>query len=41
MFIKEERINAFIEATIENQKNSIKEDGVIRFDVLQCKDDPR
>jgi len=40
MFIKEERIDAFIEATIENQKNSIKEDGVIRFDVLQCKDDP-
>jgi len=31
MFIKEERIDAFIEATIENQKNSIKEDGVIPF----------
>ena len=39
MFIKSERIDSFIEATIENQKNSIKEDGVIRFDVLQCKDD--
>jgi autoinducer 2-degrading protein len=40
MFIKEEFVGSFIEATIENQKNSIKEAGVIRFDVLQCKDDP-
>jgi len=40
MFIKEERIDAFIKATIENQKESVKEEGVIRFDVLQGKDDP-
>jgi len=40
MFVKEEHIATFIKATIENQKHSIKEEGVIRFDVLQCKDDP-
>lgn len=37
--IKHEFIKAFIEATIENQKNSIKEEGIVRFDVLQSKDD--
>ncbi|MBU3113839.1 putative quinol monooxygenase [Clostridium lacusfryxellense] len=40
MFIKAEFVGSFIEATIENQKNSIKEAGVIRFDVLQGKDEP-
>ncbi|HEY8892580.1 MAG TPA: putative quinol monooxygenase [Clostridium sp.] len=37
--VKDECIETFIEATIENQKNSIKEEGIIRFDVLQNKDD--
>lgn len=35
--VKDECIDAFIAATIENQKNSIKEEGIIRFDVLQNK----
>ncbi|MFT5871580.1 MAG: autoinducer 2-degrading protein [Clostridium sp.] len=39
MFIKEERIDSFIEATIENRQESVKEEGIIRFDVLQNKDD--
>lgn len=40
MFLKEERVDAFIEASTENRQESIKEEGIIRFDVLQCKDDP-
>src|SRR5665647_2691620 len=40
IFIKEEYLDAFIEATMENRKNSVKEEGIIRFDILQCKDDP-
>ena len=37
-YIKIEHTKEFIEATIENQKNSIKEKGIISFDFLQCKD---
>jgi len=36
---REETISAFKEATIKNAKNSIKEPGIIRFDVLQQEDD--
>ncbi|MBN2541509.1 antibiotic biosynthesis monooxygenase [bacterium] len=39
VYVKEEYIDDFIEATIENHKNSILEPGNMRFDVLQQKDD--
>jgi (4S)-4-hydroxy-5-phosphonooxypentane-2,3-dione isomerase len=38
--VKPENINQFIEATLENHRNSIKEEGNLRFDVLQHRDDP-
>jgi (4S)-4-hydroxy-5-phosphonooxypentane-2,3-dione isomerase len=38
--VKPEMIEAFKEATIKNAGNSIKEPGVIRFDLLQQQDDP-
>lgn len=38
--VKDENIDAFKEATIENAKNSINEPGVIRFDFCQQEDDP-
>lgn len=38
--VKEEYINNFIEATVENAKNSLKESGVVRFDFAQQTDDP-
>jgi autoinducer 2-degrading protein len=40
VFVKEDRINDFIEATVENHRNSIKEEGNLRFDVLQNASDP-
>ena len=38
-YVKMEHRKEFIEATIENQSNSIKEKGIICFDFFQCKDD--
>jgi len=38
--VKEEHINDFIAATIENHNGTIEEPGNLRFDVLQCKDAP-
>ena len=38
--VKEEFIEAFKEATIENATNSLQEPGVSRFDFLQQNDDP-
>ncbi len=38
--IKTEMVEAFKEATVKNASNSIKEPGVIRFDLLQQQDDP-
>jgi (4S)-4-hydroxy-5-phosphonooxypentane-2,3-dione isomerase len=38
--VKEDQIDAFKRATIENASNSLKEPGVVRFEVLQQKDDP-
>ncbi|MBC8185922.1 antibiotic biosynthesis monooxygenase [candidate division KSB1 bacterium] len=38
--VKEERIEDFKKATLENARNSIKEQGVARFDVIQQQDDP-
>jgi len=38
--VKEEMIEAFKEATIENATNSINEPGVARFDFIQQQGDP-
>ena len=38
--VKEESIEAFITATLENARNSIKESGVVKFDFYQQSDDP-
>jgi quinol monooxygenase YgiN len=38
--VKPDCINAFKEATIENARQSLKEPGITRFDVLQQNDDP-
>jgi quinol monooxygenase YgiN len=38
--VKSEYIDAFIEVTIENVRNSVKETGVARFDFIQQADDP-
>jgi quinol monooxygenase YgiN len=38
--VKAEHIEAFKAATIENARNSVKEPGVARFDVIQQQDDP-
>lgn len=38
--IKPEFIDSFVEATLDNARNSVQEPGVVRFDVLQQQDDP-
>jgi len=38
--VKPEHIGAFKAACIENSRNSLKEPGIARFDVLQQQDDP-
>ena len=38
--VKLDFVNEFREATIENARNSIREPGVARFDVIQRIDDP-
>ena len=38
--VKEDQIEAFRQATLENARNSIKESGIARFDVVQQQDDP-
>ncbi|MGB5218965.1 MAG: antibiotic biosynthesis monooxygenase [Smithella sp.] len=40
VLVKPENINQFIEATIENHRNSVQEKGNLRFDVLQHRDNP-
>ena len=40
ILVKPENINRFIEATIENHNNSVKEKGNLRFDVLRERDNP-
>jgi autoinducer 2-degrading protein len=39
VYVKKEHVQDFINATIENHRNSIQEEGNLRFDVLQCRDD--
>ncbi len=38
--VKPDCIDAFKEATIDNARNSVKEPGIARFDVIQQMDDP-
>ncbi len=38
--VKDDQVEAFKAATVENASNSIAEAGIARFDVLQQKDDP-
>jgi len=38
--VKLESVDAFIAATLENARNSIREPGIVRFDVVQQADDP-
>ena len=38
--VKPESVAAFIDATIENARNSVQEPGIARFDVVQQIDDP-
>lgn len=38
--VKPGQAEAFKEATIENARNSLEEQGVARFDVIQQQDDP-
>ncbi len=38
--VKEDSVAAFKEATVENAKNSINEEGIARFDFVQQQDDP-
>ncbi|MEZ4667783.1 MAG: antibiotic biosynthesis monooxygenase [Anaerolineae bacterium] len=38
--VKADNIDEFVAATKENAQNSVKEPGVIRFDVIQQSDDP-
>jgi len=40
VFIKPEFTEQFKEATLDNARNSRKEPGNLRFDVLQAEDDP-
>jgi len=38
--VKPEFVEAFRTATVENARNSVKEPGIARFDVLENADDP-
>jgi quinol monooxygenase YgiN len=38
--VKPDQVEAFQAATLENARNSIREPGIARFDVIQQQDDP-
>ena len=38
--VKNDKIEEFKKASLENAKNSLKEPGIARFDLIQQKDDP-
>ncbi len=38
--VKEGMVEPFISATIENAQNSLKEPGIVRFDLFQHREDP-
>src|SRR5687768_14800994 len=38
--VKPESVEAFKEATVENARHSVQEEGIVRFDVIQNTGDP-
>ena len=38
--VKEDKVEEFKAATLENAQNSLRESGIARFDVVQQQDDP-
>ena len=38
--VKPESIEEFLEASVENARNSVQEPGIARFDVIQQQDEP-
>jgi autoinducer 2-degrading protein len=40
VFVKPEQIDLFVQATLDNARNTRREAGNLRFDVLQAEDDP-
>ncbi len=38
--VKPDLVEAFLQATLENARNSVQEPGIARFDVVQQADDP-
>ena len=38
--VKPDSVDAFRAASLENARNSVREPGVVRFDVIQQEDDP-
>jgi len=38
--VKPDQVEAFLAATLENARSSVKEPGIARFDVIQQADDP-
>lgn len=38
--VKAEAVDAFIAATLENARASVKEPGIARFDIVQANEDP-
>ena len=38
--VKAEFVEEFLKATMENARNSLQEEGIARFDVIQQQDDP-
>ena len=38
--VKDDQVEAFKAASIENARNSVQEPGIARFDVIQQRDDP-
>lgn len=40
VWVKEDKVEPFIEASVENHRQSILESGNMRFDILQHQDDP-
>jgi quinol monooxygenase YgiN len=38
--VKPDSVDAFRDATLENARNSVREPGMVRFDVVQQEDDP-
>jgi autoinducer 2-degrading protein len=40
VFVKPDQVAAFIQATLDNARNTRQEPGNVRFDVLQAEEDP-